>query len=367
MNNQAASAGDGQPFTVYHLGPSVSGLTLAAALKDSLGAVSWGQVRRWILARRVEINGNLCLDQARRVGPGDVVKLWSRPLPKPVDTNDIRLVHLDQHLLVVQKPAGITSVRHFEERGLGTRRRQLQPTLEELLPPVIARTLRMRWPPLPPKGQNRGTRHSKQRLVRSGATPVQPAYRLPAELQVIPVHRLDRHTSGLMLFARTRPAEQKLVAMFREHLIQRDYVGVCHGSLAAQTIRSLLIRDRGDGLRGSLPESADDQQREAAQLAVTHVLGCKPLAGGKYSLFRCRLETGRTHQIRIHLAEIGHRLCGEPLYIRDINGQQLTDDSGAPRQALHSDRLALMHPFTGQQLKFEMPWPRDLADWLRGL
>jgi 23S rRNA pseudouridine1911/1915/1917 synthase len=204
-------------------------------------------------------------------------------------------------------------------------------------------------------------------MAQRGQLPIQSAHRLPAELQVLPVHRLDRHTSGLMIFARTRLAEQRLIAMFRQHTVRREYVGVCHGALQPQTIESWLVRDRGDGLRGSLPPDATPQQMESAQHAVTHILGCKPLDEARYSLFRCRLETGRTHQIRIHLSEAGHRLCGEPLYVVDRAGGQLPDCSQAPRQALHSDRLAFVHPITQKPLQFEMPWPNDLAQWVRHL
>ncbi len=351
---------------VFHLNDQSTGETLVAALKRLLAPKSWGEVRKLLSNRHIDVNGNLCLDEARRVNETDVIRVWEQPLPKPIDTNDVRLAFLDEHLLVVEKPAGVNSVRHVEERMLPTKRRQLQPTLDELLPPVLAKIQRLRWPPLPPKGMNKGTRASKSGPVK-GSLPIQNAKKLPPELQVLPVHRLDRNTSGLMLFARTREAEQRLIAMFRRHTIQREYVAVCHGAIQAQTIQSMLVRDRGDGLRGSLPANATAEQIDEAEKAVTHVLGAKPIVDGKYSLIRCRLETGRTHQIRIHLSEAGHRLCGEPLYNVGPDGDILPDLSGAPRQALHSDRLAFTHPVTGQHLKFEMPWPKDLAKWIRTL
>lgn len=351
---------------VYHLTEQAEGQTLAAAIKGLRPEASWGQAKKWIEGRYVDVNGNLCLDEARRVKPGDVVRLWEQPLPRPIDTSDIRLAFLDEHLLVVEKPAGINSVRHFEERSLSTRRRQLQPTLDELLPPVLAKIQRLRWPPLPPKGMNKGVRREPTKASKD-SLPIQNAKKLPPELQVFPVHRLDRNTSGLMLFARTRDAEQRLMTMFRRHTVQREYVAVCYGVVQPQTIQSMLVRDRGDGLRGSLPESATAEQIESAEKAITHILGSKPIAGGAYSLVRVRLETGRTHQIRIHLSEAGHRLCGEPLYNVDLSGSVISDTSGAPRQALHSDRLVFTHPMTGQQLKFEMPWPKDLAGWIKSL
>ncbi len=356
--------------TVYHLNDDLEGLTLAAALKAVVPAGTWGQVKKWIQRRQVSVNGNLCLDDARRLSAKDVIHVHSQPLDRPVELVDIRIVHVDKHLLVVEKPAGINSVRHFEERKISTRRRQLQPTLEELLPQALAKALRLRWPPLPPPGMNRGTHRTNRARARKRPGQLQNAKKLPPELQVFPVHRLDRDTSGLMLFARTRPAEQRLVAMFRKHSVERRYAAVCKGNLQPQTIHSWLVRDRGDGLRGSIRSSVStstdaDGIPANAQEAITHVVAAKPLADGQYSLLRCRLETGRTHQIRIHLSEVGHPICGDKIYHHRLDGSEIEDMSGAPRQALHSDQLKFDHPFTGDAHEFHMPLTKDLASWLR--
>ena len=353
-------------FTIYHIGPEQNGLALAAALKALAKDCSWGQAKKWLLNRHVQVNGNLCLDAARRVKTKDVVKVWHQPLAKPIESADLRLAYWDEFLLVVEKPAGVTSVRHFEERKISTKRRQLQPTLEELLPPVLAKVQHLRWPPLPPKGMNRGRRESKQPFTTSH---IQNSKLIPPELQVFPVHRLDRETSGLMLFARTRAAEQKLTAMFRQHTIEREYVGIAIGQIEPQTIRSHLVRDRGDGHRGS---ATAEVAAEDGQEAVTHIVASEHIAapesgGPGYSLIRCKLETGRTHQIRIHLSEAGHMLCGDKIYNRTSDGTVMSDRSGAPRHALHSDRLAFKHPFSGEEMEFHMPMPRDLASWFTKL
>ncbi len=388
-------------------------MTLAAALKDLVPDTSWSTAKSWIARRQVQVNGNLCLDEARRVTQKDVVKLWKQPLARPVDTRDLRIAHIDEHLIIVEKPAGVTSVRHFAERKISTRRRQLQPTLEELLPPALAKLQQVRWPPLPPLGMNKGKKRGGSRVQQPRA--IHNAKKLPPELQVIPVHRLDRDTSGLMLFARTRLAEQKLTAMFRRRTISREYFAICLGHIDPQTIETRLVRDRGDGIRGSLPSGdkqltslsganqhgenqetatynasgaeieagthaeADaevDSDSEAgeglpSQRAVTHVLSAEHFTAGAnaqaYSLVRLRLETGRTHQIRIHLAELGHMLCGDKIYFRNAQGVSTIDPSGAPRHALHSDHLSFTHPFTGVQMNFSMPLPSDLAKWLKQL
>jgi 23S rRNA pseudouridine1911/1915/1917 synthase len=170
------------------------------------------------------------------------------------------------------------------------------------------------------------------------------------------VHRLDRDTSGLLVFARSVAAERQLAQQFRKHATHRRYLAIARGNVAAQTISTNLVRDRGDGRRGStkLPD--------VGKQAVTHV---KPIERiGDYTLVECRLETGRTHQIRIHLAERGHPLCGEKVYHQPLFGEPMPDTSGAPRLALHAAELGFEHPVTGERLRFQMPLPTDLREWL---
>src|SRR5437773_4176885 len=122
----------------FHLAPEHEGLTLAAALKRLVAEPSWSQVRKLITGRRVQVNGNLCLDEERKVSSGDVVKVLEHALAPPVSAEDVRLVHVDEHLVVVQKPAGVTTLRHREEADLPQRRKQLQPTLDELVQRQLA-------------------------------------------------------------------------------------------------------------------------------------------------------------------------------------------------------------------------------------
>lgn len=358
-----------EQFKLFHLQAQHAGQTLGSVLKQLQADSSWGQIQAWIKSRHVQINGNLCCDAARRLTEKDVIKLWHQPLAKPVTAEQLRMPYIDEHLLVVEKPAGITSVWHREERRMPDKRRQLQPTLEELLPDAIGKAIG--YPKMPrPTGRAARLPGGAQRSNRAAM----------GRWPVYPVHRLDRDTSGLMLFARTRLAEQKLVGMFRDHKIDRQYWAVAFGSVPSQTVRSLLVRDRGDGLRGSLPGQppvglsstgegddavATSDQEQKGQIAVTHVERLEEF--GTYSLVRCKLETGRTHQIRIHLAELGHPLCGEKTYVKLPNGETWQDQSLAPRQALHSDRLSFSHPLTGEKLMFHMPLPVDLKKWLQKL
>ena len=338
------------PAQTYHLAAEHDGQSLPQALKRLLPELSWSQIRKLIGGRQVQVNGNLCLDEGRRVQTGDVLKLSDHPLAKPAEASDIRIVYLDEHLVVVQKPAGVTTLRHREETDLRERRKQLQPTLDELLPQVLAAHLGMRRKLDRSGGRGYGRAAERRRERASSPDP---------RLVVRPVHRLDRDTSGLMVFARSAAAEQRLIRMFAKHAVQRAYVAVAHRHVEAQTIDTWLVRDRGDGLRGSSPlgESA-----EGAQRAITHLRPMEHLPG--YTIVECRLETGRTHQIRIHLSEHGHMLCGEKTYTHQVGAKPQDDTSRAPRHALHAAELAFLHPITNQPLRFQMPLPKDLREWL---
>ncbi len=314
-------------FQNYHATAEQGGLALIAALRQFLPGQSWSAVRRLVEHRHVELNGNLCIDPARRLKAGDVVKLWQEPRSSPPRIEDVKLRHLDAHLVVVEKPAGVTTLRHSEEASWPQRRRQLQPTLDEIVRRIL------------------GRKTSRKPSGRPGKAPRGPRLRA--------VHRLDRDTSGLMIFALSAEAEHLLVQMFRKHIVERVYQAIVPGRVEAQTFASRLVRDRGDGRRGSttLPN--------VGKQAVTHVRPLEFLTG--YTLLECRLETGRTHQIRIHLAEAGHPVCGERIYHQPLFRPPLPDASGATRQALHATELALNHPITGEPLRFTMPLPADMA------
>jgi 23S rRNA pseudouridine1911/1915/1917 synthase len=238
----------------------------------------------------------------------------------------------DDSVVVVDKPAGLTTMRHAEEAAeFGARaRRFLPPTLMDLLPELLARK---------PAKAGRG-----------------PGARRP---RLLAIHRLDRDTSGLVVFARTPEAARHLGQQFREHSLERCYLALVRGRAASERIESRLVRDRGDGRRGSITEP------EAGQRAVTEVRVVERL--GEYTLVECRLETGRTHQVRIHLGERGTPLCGERVYDRPLHGRPLPDGSGATRPLLHAALLGFTHPATGKRLSFRSPLPKDMTQLLNRL
>jgi 23S rRNA pseudouridine1911/1915/1917 synthase len=161
------------------------------------------------------------------------------------------------------------------------------------------------------------------------------------------VHRLDKDTSGLLVVAKTPESHRRLVAMMRRRAVERRYLALVHGSFAADsgTIEAPVGRDpvrRTSMTVGGL----------AAREAITHFTVLERL--GDVTLVEARLETGRTHQIRVHFAAIGHAVVGDPVYAR-------RDPLGVGRQFLHSYRLGFVHPFSGEDLRFEAPLPADLG------
>ena len=299
-----------------------AGATLAAVLRSRMLGQSWKQVRQLIEARHAKVNGELCLDSARRLKEGETVELLARPAPKPRQTESITIRHVDEHVVVVEKPSGLPTVRHPSERDWTERRKALAPTLEDLVPPILARE------------EGRKSKGPRLRVV----------------------HRLDKETSGLVVFARTVTAERGLGKQFHAHTVVRRYLAVVPGFVPPQRIALRLVRDRGDGRRGVTANPDDGKE------AVTQVDVGERLPG--YTLLSCRLETGRTHQIRIHLAALGHPVCGDKVYCHLPDGGVRPDPSGAPRLALHAVELGFRHPATREPLHWSMPLPPDLEAFL---
>lgn len=315
------------PNKTFTVTSSDAGLTLAAFLRRQLPDRSWTAIRRLIETRHVRLNGDLCLDSARRLKSNDQLELLSQSAPPLPRYDRLVLRHVDNAVVVVEKPSGLNTVRHPAERDWSERRKELTPTLEDL---VIRRLARL-------EGQGRALYRPRLRVA----------------------HRLDKETSGLVVFARTVQAERALGRQFHAHTVHRKYLAIVRGYPEPQRIESYLVRDRGDGRRGSTSLPG------VGKIAVTYIDVLERLEG--YTLLSCRLETGRTHQIRIHLAELGHPVCGDRVYLRNVRGEVMVDRSGAPRLALHAAELGFRHPETGAVMHWEMALPRDLADFLNRL
>ncbi|TMH82286.1 MAG: RluA family pseudouridine synthase [Betaproteobacteria bacterium] len=293
--------------------------TVAAVVREQTG-LAWSRARDLCTEGRVTVNGERCLDSALRVPPGAVVivderapKLRSGALPESA------IAFFDRDVVVVDKPAGLLSVAY-------------EPGDKDTLADCTRALLR-----------------------RMGGRRFEP--------RVGVVHRLDKDTSGLMVFARTLDAKRILEIQFRAHDIERVYHAIAHGAVAAERVETHLVTDRGDGIRGSWghfrrPRGGIPPE---AKRSVTHVRPIAALEGA--TLIECRLETGRQHQIRIHLSELGHPLVGERVYIRDYAGPKIE----SPRPMLHARVLGFVHPRTGQRMSFEREAPEDFRAMIESL
>jgi 23S rRNA pseudouridine1911/1915/1917 synthase len=331
-----------------------AGQTIATVLRRRFN-LPWSQVKRVIERGHVRVAGFACSDPGHRVKAKNrvwiregVVELPKKVLPQskqprttnpplakkpartqkgPPDTSDDRplptLVYADDVVAVVDKPAGLTTMRHAKEAAEFGERGQtyLPKTLADELPRLLG---------------------------RPGLRPV-------------PVHRIDRDTSGLVAFALTPAAGEHLTRQFRQHSVERRYLALVRGRPVDGRIESVLIRDRGDGRRGS----ATDPNAPGGKRAVTHVRVLEQFSG--FALVECRLETGRTHQVRIHLGEANTPLCGERVYDRPVHGRPLADPSGADRPMLHAVRLGFVHPESGRSMHWDQPPPPDFAKLLEML
>jgi 23S rRNA pseudouridine1911/1915/1917 synthase len=300
--------------------PQPVGVPTVASVVRAQAGVSWSRAKALCADGRVTVDGERCLDPAARLSPGAVVavdphgpKVDTGPLPKSA------IVHADQDVVVVDKPAGMLSVAD--------------------------------------EADNRDTlaHHTRTLLRKLGGRG------LDAPLGV--VHRLDRDTSGLMMFTRNASAHRALAARFRDHDIERVYHAIAHGSVPEIRMETHLVLDRGDGLRGSHGHfrRAHEEPGPEARIAITFIKPLEALAGA--TLVECRLETGRQHQIRIHLAELGSPVVGEFVYIRDYRSMPIE----APRTMLHARALGFIHPRTGKEMSFASEPPADFQATLAGL
>lgn len=297
------------------------GVTLAAALRASLPDRSWSQLRALCASGKILVDGARAVDPARRLAGGESVT-WNLNAPDPRRTEmrpGFRVVHEDAHLVVIEKPEGV-STAPFEPKEVGT----------------ALDLVRGAW-----RAQGR-------------RATVSPLY---------VVHRLDKETSGLLCVAKTKLGERGLHQVFKNHRANRTYIAVAHGQVQAGRIESRLLPDRGDGIRGSMRPRGHGDQRgrsDEGQHAITHVEVIERLR--EATVCRVRLETGRTHQIRIHLAERGHPVVGEPVYIRDFT-RSGTKPLRSRRLLLHAATLAFEHPVSGERLSFECePPPTFVAE-----
>ncbi len=173
------------------------------------------------------------------------------------------------------------------------------------------------------------------------------------------VHRIDKDTSGLLVVAKSDAAHEGLAVQFAAHTVHRRYLAVCagHPSPAEGTINARIGRSDAD--RKKMTVLPKDSSR--GKTAITHYKVLERF--GDAALIECRLETGRTHQVRVHCASIGHALVGDPAYARIPKAlRPVVEELGFARQALHAAELGFVHPVNGEMLRFGSDLPRDMQE-----
>jgi 23S rRNA pseudouridine1911/1915/1917 synthase len=303
--------------TVVTLSEDDAGERIDRVLARLCPQFSRSALQRWIEQGRVEQGGEVVSRKTKAQGGAEVSIHPAPPEEMSAEPQAIPLEVLfeDAHLIVLDKPAGLV-VHPAPGHPDGT-------LVNALL-------------------------HHAQ--VRGGTDPLRPGI----------VHRLDKDTSGVMVVAKTTAAHERLVEMFQAHRLERAYLAIVRGRPPA-TITYDTLHGRHPSNRKKFTSKTDRGKR-----AVTHLETVELLHGS--ALVRCRLETGRTHQIRVHLADAGHPVLGDPVYGRSIGDPRLrrvSTDLG--RQALHAALLAFEHPVTSEPMRFETEPPEDFTRALRAL
>ena len=299
--------------------PQLAGRRLDQALAALLPQYSRTRIQRWIEEGAVRVNGLAPRARDVVVG-GEAATVEARQVDETTVAAEklpLDIVHQDAAIIVINKPPGV--VVH---PGAGNREHTLQNAL-------LAHDPKLR------------------RVPRAGL-----------------VHRIDKDTSGLLVVARTLESQGALVAALAAHDVEREYLALCTGAMTGGgTIDEPIGRHRTQRIKMAV--------RSDGRAAVTHYRIERRFRA--HTLARVRLETGRTHQIRVHLAHVGYPIVGDPVYggrrriPAGATPQLLAALEGFRRQALHAARLEFVHPKSGKSVSYEAPLPDDFGKLLAAL
>ncbi|HET7875880.1 MAG TPA: RluA family pseudouridine synthase [Methylomirabilota bacterium] len=274
-------------------------MTLLERLATLFPQASRRSVKHWLEAGRVRVNGGVMRDGRAAVAPTDRVELGSPAAGFPAG---LGLVHEDDQILVVDKPPGLLTVATERER--------------------VRTAYRLVWDYL--TGQ-----HPRQRPFI--------------------VHRLDRETGGLLVFAKSVTAKRQLQSQFEARTVERIYRALVEGVVKSDggTLETRLVQDQSLRVRAARPGSRSRRSGEGGRAAVTHYRVVE--RRHDTTLLELALGTGRRHQIRVQLADLGHPVVGDPLHAtrRGLGG----------RMCLHAMRLGFVHPATGRPVSFKSGAP----------
>ncbi|WP_446741452.1 RluA family pseudouridine synthase [Sphingobium yanoikuyae] len=296
-------------------------MRLDRALAELLPDLSRERIKALIVEGQI-VSGGRSLNPSMKVAVGQD---YSITLPAPVALDAVAqdipldIVHEDADLIVVDKPAGLV----------------VHPAAGNLDGTLVNALLH----------------HCDGQLSGIGGV-ARPGI----------VHRIDKDTSGLLVVAKSDKAHEGLARQFKDHSIDRLYAAIVYGIPApgSGTVDAWIGRSDADRKKMAVHREGRGKH------AVTHYRVMERLRGA--AMVECRLETGRTHQVRVHMAHLGHPLIGDPVYGRDRKGfKSILETLGFKRQALHAKRLGFIHPVTEEPLAFDSPLPADMQELLSEL
>lgn len=300
------------------LADDAAGWRLDRALAAAVPTLSRERVKALISAGHVTgPDGTPVRDPAGKAVPGGA---YAVAVPAPIPAHNVAqdipltIVFEDDHLLVVDKPAGLV----------------VHPAAGNIDGTLVNALLH----------------HCAGRLSGIGGV-ARPGI----------VHRIDKDTSGLLVVAKTDPAHERLAAQFARHSIHRLYKAIVAGvpTRGGGTVDAALARSSANRQKMAIVEEGRGKR------AVTHWRLVQPLRAA--AMVECRLETGRTHQVRVHMASLGHPLLGDPVYGRTRpEHREVLKTLGFARQALHAAELAFVHPVSSENLTFKSPLPSDIQE-----
>ncbi|EKU76839.1 MULTISPECIES: RluA family pseudouridine synthase [Sphingobium] len=303
------------------IGEAQAGLRLDRALAELLPDLSRERIKALIVEGQI-VSGSRSLNPSMKVAVGQD---YSITLPAPVALDAVAqdipldIVHEDADLIVVDKPAGLV----------------VHPAAGNLDGTLVNALLH----------------HCDGQLSGIGGV-ARPGI----------VHRIDKDTSGLLVVAKSDKAHEGLARQFKDHSIDRLYAAIVYGipTPGSGTVDAWIGRSDADRKKMAVHREGRGKH------AVTHYRVMERLRGA--AMVECRLETGRTHQVRVHMAHLGHPLIGDPVYGRDRKGfKSILETLGFKRQALHAKRLGFIHPVTEEPLAFDSPLPADMQELLSEL
>lgn len=313
--------GSGVSIIETTIGEAQQGLRLDKALADLLPDLSRERLKALIVDGQVTSGGRF-LNPSMKVAVG---QSFAIAMPTPVESEAVaqdiplNIVYEDADLIVIDKPAGMV----------------VHPAVGNLDGTLVNALLH----------------HCKDSLSGIGGV-ARPGI----------VHRIDKDTSGLLVVAKSDKAHEGLAQQFSAHSIDRLYAAIVYGipNPAAGTVDTWIGRSDSDRKKMAVHREGRGKH------AVTHYRVIDRLRGA--ALVECRLQTGRTHQVRVHLTHLGHPLIGDPVYGRERKGfKSILETLSFKRQALHAKRLGFIHPVTGEKLSFDSALPTDMQELLSEL